>query len=746
MNNERIRQYRTILNGQTRLLRRSRRQRAATALARDASLTALDTLLEAIMNGNDNDAANAAVSALSQHADWRHINVICSVWALTRHPTLGRLIAQHGWIANAPPDARVLSALHIGQLELLINARPGLLPALILACGDRNQSIAQRARRTLLSLQRSDTRQALCLLAIEQNIPIALEIARRANYLPEEMTWRAVYLLLTGQVDAFRACDPDCQLVLKAYSQCSPHLRERIAAALQEEPNAPPLLPPSLIYVADLNDAQWQEAVLQLRRPLMHNVAAVVARYAPARWAARLIVHLSEDAEPAVRNQTMPLGVLRNIAETCLAGKEPQPQIRLTLSGGQRGIHHIAISPDTNTLAATDGNGAILLWQLSDGSPMMPPDPHQWPAHSLVFSRDSRLLCSAASVGPIHVWDLHQRTMHGKYAGRSPLQLIPDSDTLISSGEEAFHFWSLQGVHLSSIRTPTARVAHIALSADGQYYAVAGSAPALALVNQSIPRDHAITIWRMPSGELLAGDALSRWLDRGDPVARLDLPSVAEQVVFSPNGQLLAAICGDGIVRIWRLLDGVLQQQYSGTAPIVFLHGGGQILSGAATGGFQIRQSYSGELIANVPLPRGIPSVMTSIPHRGIVIGGSTDGTITLWRLHESLEPIELTNHQHRISALTLSEDGRTLISADISGALNVWDVAVSDLIRRIPLNIRPSDRTWISEVIRQRRYKSDERRWLEFMNALNRTPPGNRRGYDPSIPIDIGSFRLRLE
>ena len=48
--------------------------------------------------------------------------------------------------------------------------------------------------------------------------------------------------------------------------------------------------------------------------------------------------------------------------------------------------------------------------------------------------------------------------------------------------------------------------------------------------------------------------------------------------------------------------------------------------------------------------------------------------------------------------------------------------------------------------MIRQRRYKSDERRWLEFMNALNRTPPGNRRGYDPSIPIDIGSFRLRLE
>jgi hypothetical protein len=76
------------------------------ALARDASLTALDTLLEAIMNGNDNDAANAAVAALAQHADWRHINVICSVWALTRHPTLGRLIAQHGWIANAPPDAR----------------------------------------------------------------------------------------------------------------------------------------------------------------------------------------------------------------------------------------------------------------------------------------------------------------------------------------------------------------------------------------------------------------------------------------------------------------------------------------------------------------------------------------------------------------------------------------------------------------------------------------------------------------
>jgi hypothetical protein len=71
----------------------------------------------------------------------------------------------------------------------------------------------------------------------------------------------------------------------------------------------------------------------------------------------------------------------------------------------------------------------------------------------------------------------------------------------------------------------------------------------------------------------------------------------------------------------------------------------------------------------------------------------------------------------------TLSDDGRTLISADITGTILVWDVAVSDLIRRIPLHIRPSDRTWVSDVIRQRRYKSDERRWLEFMNALNRTP-----------------------
>jgi endonuclease/exonuclease/phosphatase (EEP) superfamily protein YafD len=127
-----------LLHGQTRLLRRSRRLRAAVALARDASVRALDVLLEVIMNGGDTEAVNAAATALSHHADWRHINVICSVWALTRHPTLGRLIAQHGWIANAPPDARVLSALHIGQLELLVSARPGLSRRVIATRLSRN--------------------------------------------------------------------------------------------------------------------------------------------------------------------------------------------------------------------------------------------------------------------------------------------------------------------------------------------------------------------------------------------------------------------------------------------------------------------------------------------------------------------------------------------------------------------------------------------------------------------------------
>lgn len=746
MTSDRVAHYKTLLRGQTRLLRRSRRLRAAMALARDASVRALDVLLEVIMNGGDNEAVNAAATALSQHADWRHINVICSVWALTRHPTLGRLIAQHGWIANAPPDARVLSALHIGQLELLVSARPGLLPALIIATGDRNQSIAQRARRTLLALQRSDTRQALCMLAVEQQIPIALEITRKAGYVPDDMMWRAVYLLLTDQRDAYHTCDPECLHVLKAYAVSTPQLRERIARALYEIPNAPPIMPPSLVYIADLTDAQWQEAVQFLSMPLNHHIAAAVARYAPARWAARLVINLDEAAEPAARSQTMPLGVLRSIAETCLAGKEPLPLRRMTLTAGTRGIHHLALSTDGTHLAAADGNGALFVWHLEHGEPIPAPDAHAWPVRSLQFSRDGQYVCSAASVGPIQIWDLHRHAVHHRFEGRTPLQFIPDSDTFLSSGEEAFHFWSLRGTHLSSIRTPRARVAQIALSDDGQYYAVAGSAPAVALNNQSTPRDHAISVWRMPSGELLAGDALARWLDRGDPITLLDLPAIAEEVVFSPNSQLIAAVCGDGHVRIWRLLDGVMQQMYPGTTPIVFLHEGDQLLSGSATGGFQIRQTYSSEIVANVPLPHGIPSVMASVATRGIVVGGSTNGTVTMWRLHESLEAVELHGHQHRISALCISADGQTLVSADIAGNIVVWDIAVCDLIRRIPLHVRPNDRTWISEVLKQRRYKSDERRWLEFMNALYRTPPGNRRGYDPSIPVEVGSFRLRLE
>ncbi|MBM4413710.1 MAG: hypothetical protein FJ040_09755 [Chloroflexi bacterium] len=746
MTTERLQNMRQALNGRTRLLRRSRRHRAAKFLAKDASLRALDMLLEVIMSGHDADAANAAAVALSQHADWRHINVICSVWALTRHPTLGRLITQHGWIANAPPDARVLSALHTGQLEVLMNARPGLLLAMLIACGDRNQTIAQRAMRSLHHLKRVDTKQALCMLAIEQNIPIALTIAKKSGYLPDDQQLRAVFLLLSNQREAFRALDQDCELTLAAYAQSSPELRERIILALQDEPQAPPLMPPSLVYVADLNDAQWLETVQQLRKPMMHHVAAVVTRYAPARWAAQLLLHLNEDAEPAARTNTMPLDVLRTIAETCIAGNEPQPLLQLTINGGQRGIHHLALSPDGQYFAASDGAGQVMLWNTFDGTPVVTPPNQQWPIRSLHFSRDSRWLCTASTVGEIIVWDMHKQCVAQQFAGRAPLNLIPDSDTMISGGDEAFHFWSLKGHHLSSIRTPNARIAQIALSNDGQYYAVAGAAPAIAQSMYGVPRDHSISVWRMPSGELLAGDALARWLDRGDPIAKLDMPGVAEQIIFSPNGHLIAAVCGDGIVRIWRLLDGMLQQSYPGTAPIVFLHHGTQILCGATTGGFQIRQSQSGALVANVPLPHGIPRVMATIPERGIVIGGSTDGTITLWRLHESLEAVELNKHEHRITALTISDDGRTLVSADITGTINLWDLSVCELVRRIPLHIRPSERSWVSEVIRQRRYKGDERRWLELMNALYRTPPGNRRGFDPSLPIDIGSFRLRLE
>jgi WD40 repeat protein len=164
-----------------------------------------------------------------------------------------------------------------------------------------------------------------------------------------------------------------------------------------------------------------------------------------------------------------------------------------------------------------------------------------------------------------------------------------------------------------------------------------------------------------PDGETLAaaaGGAISLW----DPATgklrrRLTLPETwVRCLAYSPDGKTLAAGGGDNQIHIWNLATGKVVRRLQG---------------------HQRAKAWDG--IHRVAFCKGGKRLISS----------GADGTVRLWEVETGKEVRQFQGHQGVVSALALSEDGRTLAGAptraDGRGEVLVWDVATGKKLWRLP-------------------------------------------------------------
>jgi hypothetical protein len=119
MHPAKLKQLEERLYSQMPLIGGCLRQRAAQALARDSSPDAVRVLAKAIARSDDKQVLAIALDALRWIRRQQCIDEVCAVWAVTRHKDLANLLIKKGWVAFAPVDVKVLSALKAGQLEVV---------------------------------------------------------------------------------------------------------------------------------------------------------------------------------------------------------------------------------------------------------------------------------------------------------------------------------------------------------------------------------------------------------------------------------------------------------------------------------------------------------------------------------------------------------------------------------------------------------------------------------------------------
>lgn len=283
-------------------------------------------------------------------------------------------------------------------------------------------------------------------------------------------------------------------------------------------------------------------------------------------------------------------------------------------------ILDLAFSPDGRWLAASNWDEWLTLWDISGEGAPQPGQmlweiaegfdpPNTW--NAVAFSADSQILASGADRGVIWLWDLSSaKPFLSVQAGQSPVAYLaysPDGNTLAVTFADGqvllLDSSTLETQH--SLQTKAAWAGSLAaLSADGQFLATAtwaypSDGPLMqqaidgaglylrsfidgSVIQQmdttalEIPPSGFSSMGISPNGGWVAASPL------GLPLAVWDTNSgemafpledmygalyYCFSVLFSPNGETIAAACSDRMVSLWQADTGALWRSITSETP-----------------------------------------------------------------------------------------------------------------------------------------------------------------------------------
>jgi WD40 repeat protein len=175
-----------------------------------------------------------------------------------------------------------------------------------------------------------------------------------------------------------------------------------------------------------------------------------------------------------------------------------------------------------------------------------------------------------------------------------------------------------------------------------------------------------------------------RWNPAGVPIGQpLTGPNLFSSVAFSPDGKILAAGNGDGLVRFWDAATGQLIGQpdpnvaVASIQTIAFSPNGKVVASGMINGMIRLWDAATGKPIGQPWAAHSMNIHGIAFSRDGILATASLDHTVRLWN-PDTHQPIgaPLTGHGDEVETVTFSPDGRILATGSADRTIRLWDVA----------------------------------------------------------------------
>jgi len=199
----------------------------------------------------------------------------------------------------------------------------------------------------------------------------------------------------------------------------------------------------------------------------------------------------------------------------------------------------VTISPDNRRVAVAVEDKTVRLWSTA-GEAIAVLRGHTAPVRKVTFSPDGALLASASLDGTVKLWDQdnqERQTLKGHGAAVRGLDFSPDGQTLASaSADRTVKLWSRNGALMRTLTDPLAAL-------------------------QGEENSHDAAVWEVvfsPDGQILATASLDRtvrlWEKEGKLLTTLTVHTAGVKgVAFSPDGKLLASSGDDRKIVLWNV-------------------------------------------------------------------------------------------------------------------------------------------------------------------------------------------------
>lgn len=306
---------------------------------------------------------------------------------------------------------------------------------------------------------------------------------------------------------------------------------------------------------------------------------------------------------------------------------------------------------------------------------------------SVAFSSDGKLL-AVGSHNQVQLWNVTNKTRIAQWNTASgyvkSLAFLPDGETLAVGAYQSLSLWNVaDGTKKRDLPKHRGFVTSIAISPNGKLLATGCDDEFARLID-------------------LRDGSLARTLAHlGDPVTN---------VLFSSDGKWLATAAGDesrvtrpGVARLWEVESGDLIRTFDGPTKfatgVQFAEDNSKLLVSSAD-----EKTYVFDLKTGQPLhffgghSRPVNAIAVSSNSQIAITGsgGRAQGKneLIVWRIADGNILALVDGHQAKVSALTLSPDGKTVVTAGYDNAVRLWDISFAVGSNAVP---QPGDATTLT-------------------------------------------------